>query len=766
MTVTSARVLAVTAATVTVGLVAQLLHTAHPIAAVVLDDCAQLLAGLAATVSCFWNGWRSGGRQRTWRLLLGVGFAGWSIGMTIWAWYQVFGGIGLPSPSLADAGYLTLPVFALMALLVLAANRSWRPPHTVLILDALVVVGSLFILTWATALGGVVQAGAPTPVEFAVAIAYPVSDLVLVAIVVLLVVFGRSDPRQLPGLLTLVLGLVALSISDSFFAYLVSRGAQEMPPILDIGFIAGPALVALAATDRGKQRHEDDKRGRDRAYELAYLLLPYVPLAATGLLISVQLATGGDIDTAEKVVGGLVLCMVVARQLITLLENRTLLERVRYGQARLEYQAFHDPLTGLANRALFHDRLAKAVESHRLEHRPVALLFIDLDDFKVVNDSFGHATGDIVLRGVADRLRACLSDVDIVARLGGDEFAVLLRGDLESKEAGERIRAVLRLPFRLGDRQVTVSASIGAAVTADPEPELTADALLRRVDAAMYDGKQNGKGVMMTYRSDLAPWAHPDLPSLLEAALRGEPRAGAIEVYYQPIVRLCDGAIVAIESLARWTSPQLGRVPPLVFVAAAERAGLVAALDDLVLEIACQETAALADLQVHVNISAGRLGCPLLEKTVRDALTRHGLPGGRLVLEITETSRIPDLEAAADSTRRLREVGVKLAIDDFGTGYNTLVHLHALPVDTVKLDYSLISPTANPERTEAIGRSVVSISNALGISVIAEGVQTPAQVATLLRWGCHLGQGYFYGRPAPLKELRLTAAESPQKSLR
>jgi len=451
---------------------------------------------------------------------------------------------------------------------------------------------------------------------------------------------------------------------------------------------------------------------------------------------------------------------------VQLLENRMLLERVRYGQARLEYQAFHDPLTGLANRALFHDRLAAAVEANRLENRPIGLLFIDLDDFKLVNDSFGHATGDMVLCGVADRLRTCVSGVDVVARLGGDEFAVLLCGGMQPMEAGERIREVLRLPFRLGDRQVTVSASIGAAVTADLEPDLTADALLRRVDAAMYGGKQNGKGVMMIYRADLAAWAHPDLPTMLAAALRGEPHAGVIEVHYQPIVRLSDGVIVAIESLARWTSPQFGRVPPLVFVAAAERAGLVAALDDLVLEIACRETAALAGLQIHVNISASRLGCPLLEATVRDTLARHGLDGSRLVLEITETSRIPDLEAAAASTRRLREVGVKLAIDDFGTGYNTLAHLHTLPVDTVKLDHSLITPTANPERAEAIGRSVVSISNALGISVIAEGVQTQAQAGTLERWGCHLGQGYFYGRPAPLAELRLTEAESSQKSLR
>lgn len=757
MTATRTRVLAVVGAAAVIGITAHVLYPRHHLAAVVIDDSAQLAAGLAATLSCWWFGRKAQGRERYWRWLLAAGFAGWTVGMLIWSWYQVFGGDLMPSPSWADAGYLTLPVFALAALLMFTKRSQPRP---VLVLDGLVLVGSLFMLAWATALGAVVKGGAPSTGEFVVAIAYPLSDLVLVAIVALLIVFRRIGPQDRPGLLELGLGLIALSVSDSFFAYLVSRGAEDMPPLLNIGFIAGPALVAVAAAARSRSRVPDKVPSRSRPSELLYLLLPYAPLAATGILIFTKMIMGTRLDWVETYVGLMVIGMVVVRQLITLLENRLLLERVRQGQAQLEYQAYHDPLTGLANRARFHDRLAAAVEVHRREHRQVGLLFVDLDDFKLVNDSLGHAAGDSVLCGVSERLQACASGVDTVARLGGDEFAMLLDGTVEPQEVGERVLTALRQPFQIGGRQVIVSASIGAVITDTSEPDLTADALLRRVDAAMYGGKQAGKGVITVYRKELVGLDHPDLPTFLAAALRGEPDAGQLRVHYQPIVHMSNGQTVAVEALARWKSPVLGSVPPQVFVAAAERSGLIAELDDQVLDIACRDTAALignggSPLRVHVNISASRLGCPYLEETIRQTLIRHGLPGDRLVLEITETSQIPDLNAAADSTRRLRQLGVKLALDDFGTGYNTLAHLHALPVDIVKLDHSLTTHTDEQERTEALGRSVVSISHALGISVIAEGVETQAQVGRLMRWGCHLGQGYLYGRSMPVAALEI-----------
>jgi diguanylate cyclase (GGDEF)-like protein len=739
----------VVGAAIAIGLLAHALHTGYPVAASALDDGAQLLAGLAATISCWRNGFLVHGRERSWRWLFGLGFASWTCGQVIWSWYQVFGGVAIPSPSWADVGYLGLPVFALVALLVLATRRpggerSHHKPlsRAVLLLDGFVVVASLFLLTWETALGAVVRAGAPTRAEFLVAIAYPASDLLLVTIVGLLLIWRRTVLHHHARLLTLGLGMVWLSLSDSFFAYLVSIGADEMPPIYDIGFIAGPALVAIAAR-RNQAWPGAHARRKTRLSELTYLLLPYLPLSATGVLIVVQVTRQGNLALLEIYFGLIIGAMVVLRQALTLLENRSLLQRVRDSQVLLEYQAFHDPLTGLGNRALFHERLVWTVD----RGRRLGLLFIDLDDFKLVNDSLGHASGDLVLREVAERLRSCVRSSDTVARLGGDEFAILIEGGMDPREVGQRVLTALRYPFFVGGRQVTVTASIGALI---PEAGLSADALLRRVDAAMYQGKQAGKGAMVVYGGDDAGHIHPDLSTRLAGALS----EGLIGVHFQPIVRVGDGMTVAVEALARWTDDTLGPVSPQVFVAAAEHAGIIGELDDLVLDEACRMAVNLDPIRLHVNVSASRLGCPLLEGSVRDSLRRHGLPGTRLILEITETSRIPDLADAVASVRRLRELGVQLALDDFGAGYNTLAQLHSLPADIVKLDQALTR-----EAEDALGQSVVAICRSMGMPVIAEGIETQAQVGRIVKWGCEFGQGYLYGRSAPLDSLNLSRAE-------
>lgn len=741
---------------------------------VIVDDSAQLVGAALAVVACVWTACRATGVERTWRLLMAVGMAGWAIGQLLWSFYQVFELISLPSPSAADVGYLTLPVFALLALLAIAAGglreyrhgdreamvgrqriavRSWP----VVALDSLVVVASMLILTWATALGAVIRSGAPTWNAFAVAIAYPITDLILVVIVILLLALWPLPRRLRPQLLLLGLGLIALSASDSIFAYIVAEGGDSMPPLTDAGFVAGPVLVGLAALAYAGPAPEVTRHPGRRG-EWTNLLLPYLPLAATEALLFVRAITRHPISPVVQILSTFVVFMVVARQVITLTDNQALLEGVSMVQEQLRFQASHDSLTGLPNRSVFWERLAGAVEQARRGDRRFTLFFIDIDKFKSINDNYGHGAGDAVLREVAVRLRSSLRRDDTVARLGGDEFGALVEDNGEAADIGERIRETLRKPFDVDAGSYPLTASVGSARLDGSMPGLTADALLNRADARMYADKRRGRGHLVTPES-AGRYDEGELTVLLTDALTGDPTAAGLDVHYQPIVRIQDGRVIAVEALARWVHPNAGPIPTAVFVAAAERAALIGRLDDFVLDRACHDlarhlAAGGAPMGVYVNISAGRLGDPAVETAARGCLDRYDLSPDRLMLEVTESARIPDLAAAAAGSMRLRADGIRVAMDDFGAGYNTLALLYELPLDVVKLDRRLIdfsSPAANGSSPEALSRAVVSIVTGMGLLVIAEGVETSDQAAGLNRLGVRCAQGDWYSPPAPFR---------------
>ncbi|MFI5839117.1 putative bifunctional diguanylate cyclase/phosphodiesterase [Catenuloplanes sp. NPDC051500] len=725
-------------------------------AGVALDNLAQLVAGVVAAVCCLVTARGATGAARTWRLLIGLGMAGWSAGQLIWTLDQLSGGDYLPGPATAELGYLSLPVFALWALLTVAAATPRRVlgpsrrARLTAMLDVVIVLGSVVMLSWAP-VRALLHTADGLPSAVVAGVAHLVMDALLGVLLALLLAV-RQPPRPLrPQMLLLGGGLVALTIADGFYAYLVSADADRMLPLHSAGWILGPALIALAAL---AHTPPDDRASSTGDTDGVFLLLPLLPVVATGVTIAIRTLVGHPLTWPEVALGWLGLLLVIARQLMTIVDNRALLISVAEARRRLAHQAAHDPLTGLANRELFNKRLTAAVDAHREEGRPIALIFVDLDDFKFVNDSFGHAAGDRMLQEIAARLQRCVRRDDTVARLGGDEFAVLLEADPGAPGlVGERILAALREPVPVDGKPVTIAASVGVVAPEPYDIGLTGDALLRRADAAMYAGKRAGKNMMVRYAGTRDGGGDADLPGLLAEALAAEPASSGFAVHYQPIVDLRNGGtVLAVEALARWTHPDLGVIGPDVFVSVAERAGLVAALDDFVLDTACRDARGLAalyggDVAVHVNVSAGRLGRPELESAVRDALHRHDLPPERLILEITETSRIADLSAAVAAAERLTALGVRLALDDFGTGFNTLAQLHALPVTIVKLDATL---TTADDRSRTLIRSVLTICREMGASVIAEGIEREPQAAALADLGCPLGQGYLYGAPVPL----------------
>ncbi|WP_433366087.1 putative bifunctional diguanylate cyclase/phosphodiesterase [Actinoplanes sp. CA-142083] len=728
------------------------------------DDAAQAVAGAAAAWVCFAAAGRRTGVQHRWRILAGFGLAGWSV-VRLWWFVQDVADPGRPVGSVADIGFLVLPVCMLIGLLNVPYARprpvptSARRDQIALVIDSVLITGSLIALAWSAVPRDLVAWDGLDGVVVGMAAAYPIADLLLLTMAMLLLITRPGSPAGRQPLHLAGLALAFFAVSDTL--RLLRLGDGPLSPLESAGYLLGCGFVALAAVSNPSY-HTVDPATDVAERDWLHLLLPYIPVTATGIVIAISTGAGNPLSPFEAYLGWLGLGLVVARQMFTIVDNTVLLDRVSEGQQRLRHQAYHDPLTGLANRALFRERLVLALDAHRHHGKPLAVLFADLDDFKLINDSFGHAMGDRVLRAIAERLQACVPPDDLVARLGGDEFAVVLdHRPAEAEPLGHRMLAALREPFLIDGHRIGVGASIGLVVPEPGEP-LSADALLRRADAAMYSSKRRGKGSLARYAGTADGSPNADLPHLLAQALLpgGRPAASGFEVYYQPIVRLSDGATVAVEALARWTLPAAGGpVHPDVFVTVAERTGQVAAIDDFVLDQACADASRLAlvygrPIDVHVNVSAARLGQPGLEEAVRAALGRHNLPPSRLIIEITETHRIGDLPGAAAAATRLRALGPRIALDDFGSGFNALAQLHSLPVDIVKLDSTLTDVDVAPDRAGAVCRSVLAICDELHITVVAEGIETLARANGLSELGCPLGQGYLFGQPGPLHRLK------------
>jgi diguanylate cyclase (GGDEF)-like protein len=415
-----------------------------------------------------------------------------------------------------------------------------------------------------------------------------------------------------------------------------------------------------------------------------------------------------------------------------------------------QYKAFHDGLTGLPNRNLFLDRLQQALDRSSRDRVLRAVLFLDLDNFKVVNDSLGHKAGDELLTEVAGRLRACLRPADTAARLGGDEFVVLLDGVTgigDATRVAERIAEVLERPIELGERQVVVGASVGIALTADHESE--PDVMLRNADVAMYEAKKAGKGRNEVYDPDMFAQAlrRLDLGNDLRRAIEQE----ELRLYYQPKVRLGTDSITGVEALVRWEHPERGLILPDEFIPLAEETGAIVPLGWWVLREACRRAREWGEqyppalpLGVSVNVSGKQFQEADLVRGLAGILQEVGLEPSRLQLEITESVVMADTEYAAGLLRGLKGLGVKIAVDDFGTGYSSLSLLRRFPLDELKIDKEFVDGLGRIDQDEAIVRLVIDLSHALGLEAIAEGVETAEQLARLREMGCDQAQGYYF----------------------
>jgi diguanylate cyclase (GGDEF)-like protein/PAS domain S-box-containing protein len=434
------------------------------------------------------------------------------------------------------------------------------------------------------------------------------------------------------------------------------------------------------------------------------------------------------------------------------LNARDISERKAF-EEQLAHQAFHDPVTNLPNRALFVERVRHAISRSRREGSELGVIFLDIDDFKTINDSLGHGAGDAALIDVAKRLSYSIRSSDTAARFGGDEFVVLLE-DLEGTETAvevaERVLEDLRAPLMVAGKELVLRASIGISILAG-DSTASADELIRDADAAMYIAKRDGKGGYRLFEPEMhaGVLARLELRADLQRALEN----GQFDLHYQPIVKLADGRVAGMEALLRWRHPERGLVVPGDFIPFAEETGLIVPIGRWVLREACRQAVAVQrlwnedpPLYMCVNLSVKQLQHSDVISDVHDALADSGLDPGLLTLEITESMLIDDPEIAVVKLTELRSLGVRIAMDDFGTGYSSLSYLSRFPVDVIKMDRSFLRPEATPEAVD-LSSAVVALGSSLALEVVAEGIELDAQLQRLRDLGCELGQGFHFAHP-------------------
>jgi len=835
-----------------------------------MGDFGLAAAALTASLSCLAYGCTAGGGNRPAWLCFGFSSLMVAFGNGAWGWYEVVWRIPVPEPSIADYAFLLFAPPAILGLLLLANRPRNLAGWVCLALDGWLIAGSLLTLSWSLALARTAQGAEGSALRLAMALAYPVLDILLISMVMGLSFRSRGGNRA--AVHTAIVALALTVLCDALFTSAAFKNTYHSGELLDAGWFAGSMLLAWAPWARGGRR-EGAVASRPRVASTFSALTPYVAAAVCTVGLLYNALNEHELDRFVLIIGCTVVFALILRQGIMLLDNLSLAQklahqehhfrslvqgssdvimiadpqgtlcyvspaaagvygraaeeivgtrlpdmvhpddlghvlwevqrylarspdeeptariecRVRSGagewldvestvnryrdglifncrdvservrlQAQLEHNAFHDTLTDLPNRALFLDRGRAALSRHDTADH-VAVLFLDLDGFKAVNDSAGHQVGDELLIQAARRLQEGVRSGDTVARLGGDEFAVLLVGGLDDTKAGEvaeRLRCALSSPYWIGGEELSVAASIGVAFA---EPGVTPAKLLRNADLAMYQAKKHGKDRVSVYTPELRSALHRRTE--LDQRLRVAVREGQFALVHQPVVDLETGAFAGLAVQARWRAAQGLLLTPAEFMHAADGGERATRFARWIVEQALLQAAERRDrlpagvgrLPVSVRLSSRRLTAPGLYGTIESMLARTGLPASTLVLEIAGSDGIEGqsqhFEELVRRLNELRRLGVGLALDGLGGASAPLSELRRLPVDIIRLERGLVDGVTESAFLRTLATSVLRLGRELGLVTVAEGVDQPAQAALLRDLGCRHGQGLLFSGP-------------------
>ena len=701
------------------------------------------LAALGAAVALTCAAVRSRGRTRhVWGLLAGSQWA-FALGDGWWA-ADALRGIETPSVSIADIAYLAgYPMLAagLLALVVARGGREALPAAADgLVVGIIATLGVWHFLIDSVATGSIT--------EVVIAAAYPVADVLLLACLAWLV---TASAAWSPAAGWIAANVVVTVGADLWYAVDVARGGSGEGPLMDAVYVVSYLPMALAAM-------------HPTARALAWRV-PLGGAAASGrsrvIVLGAGVVSAPFVGMMAAMEGHSSVFLVVTAALSAVIVGRMtgVVSRASRDQAALAAseelltrRATHDDLTGLPNRRALLEELTRRLGGAR--EGVVVLVVADLDDFNLVNDGLGHATGDELLRKVADRVRGAARGDEFVARIGGDEFVLLTSaadGAGDAMAIARRVSAVLEAPFMLTSGEVYVGASLGVAL-ADGTEGRDAQELLQDAGIALYRARETGHGQCRVFGGAMRQWVAER--HSLENDLRRAIDHDEITLSYQPQVDLGTRRMVGVEALARWQHPTRGHVSPAQFVPLAESTGLIVPLGERLLATACADARRWNDthgpvLTVSVNVSARQLSQPDVVERVRDVITASGVPTGMMVLELTETALATDPARMRQRMAALRELGLRIELDDFGTGQSSLAALNTFPLDAVKIDRAFMAGVGEDTRATHAVAAVVALIHALGLGSVAEGIETEDQARSMAALGCGRGQGYLFGRPSP-----------------
>jgi diguanylate cyclase (GGDEF)-like protein len=688
---------------------------------------------VVASASCLARAVRVRPERGAW-ILFGVALLLWLAAEGVWAALYA-GKADPPVPSLADALYLAFYPLALTAILMLARKRIGRVQR-ILLLDGVLGALAVAMLTAALLYPAIVDGAHGDLGTLITTAAYPVGDIAIVAAIISAAALTSWRPGRAWSILGI--GILLNAAADAGYVFAVSVGTYRTGTIFDWLYCAAAAVIAIAAWQRPAPRTH-------AAVERWQLLAPLT--FASAALIVLVVGRFEPVPVVAVVLAALTLLLAVGRAT----DTYGLLQAL----AQSRRDALTDPLTGLGNRTLFADHMEHALAARRRDGGTLALLFMDLDDFKSVNDSLGHPAGDEALTVLAKRLRGVSRQDNTVGRLGGDEFCILI-DSVESVEdavmAAERVGAAIAEPFMIKHHEVSMRVSIGIAL--DVAGSGTVDLVLKRADEAMYAAKLE-QTLYQVHDGSLGSGTVDRLT--LAAELRAALCRGELELHFQPKVDLRDDGLVGVEGLVRWRHPERGLLMPGDFLEVAERSGQMKALTSVVLERAVEFAAGWCarglEIPVAVNVPAALLRDSYLPQRLRELLAGAGLPGRALAVELTEGALMGGYERVEAVLEELVALDVAISLDDFGTGHSSLTRLGRLPIRELKVDRSFVLGMRSTETDLAIVRSIINLGHDLGMTVVAEGVEDLETYYALQALGCDHAQGFLVARPMPAADL-------------